>query len=80
MESDSDTDPVGLIILGRRQQRFECTRTGRQLNKEGSEVKVAWWKTNCPICFGEFEIYTVFPTHSLGSRRYCKTHPRGKVS
>ena len=71
-------EPTGVVILGRRRQRFECVGTGRQLDKDGNEIQVAFWKTNCPVCENEFEITTLPPEHYLGSRRYCRTHPRGK--
>lgn len=42
IENRGERVPVGLVILGRRRQKFECVRIGRQLKSDGTEIIVAF--------------------------------------
>ena len=55
MEEDAATVPVGLVVLAKGYQRFQCVRIEDQTLPDGRVITLAVYRTKCKICDGETE-------------------------
>jgi hypothetical protein len=56
MEDDAATVPVGLVVLARGGQRFQCLRIEDRMLGDGRTVTLAVYRTKCRGCQSPMEV------------------------
>ena len=56
MENDAATIPVGLVVLARGGQRFQCLRIEDRSLHDGRTVTLAVYRTKCRGCQSPMEV------------------------
>ena len=56
MEEDAATVPVGLVVLAKGEQRFQCIRLEFRTLDDGRVLDLAVYRTKCKSCGDAMEV------------------------
>jgi hypothetical protein len=77
MEDETARVPVGLVVIGKGDQRYRCVTVEPYVRTDGTRSAIAVWESPCRVCGVPFTIKGASTVVSvIRFNRTCEQHHR----